>query len=180
MKDSVWFTYKARIQAANRLTRRDFHSQTLLVWYALASAALAIITLRYPHLLGSDTDLVSAVVGVALLVVSTFVTSQDFRGRAIAMRSNYIALQALHDTLEHAVTPPTAIEIAKYGELLASVENHIEMDDKRFRVFYTQKTSRPPSTREKVEVYLYLSIQAAILTLLYAAPLALLTPPLYR
>lgn len=40
MKDSVWFTYKARIQANNRLDWLDFHSQMLLVWYAILSATL--------------------------------------------------------------------------------------------------------------------------------------------
>ncbi|MBK1613075.1 hypothetical protein CKO44_06255 [Rubrivivax gelatinosus] len=171
MKDSIWFTYKARIQAAQRLARSDFHSQALLVWYAFFSAALAIVTVRYPKILGSNTDLTAAVLGVGLLVLSMFVTSQDFRGRSIAMRSNYLALQALHNAMTQA---PSPTDIAKYNELLAAVENHTEIDDKRFRVFHKGKLTRPASRYEAFEIHAYLALRAGILTLLYVAPFGLL------
>ncbi|MDP3874564.1 MAG: SLATT domain-containing protein [Methyloversatilis sp.] len=172
MQDNVWFTYKARIQAAQRLSRNDFHSQALLVWYAFFSAALAVVTVRYPKLLGSDTDLTAAVLAVGLLVMSMFVTSQDFRGRSIAMRSNYLALHALHNALNPAT--PTPADIAKYAELLAAVENHTEMDDKRFRVFHGGQLTRPSTYSEALEVYAYLALRAAIFTLLYVAPFGML------
>lgn len=168
MKDSVWFTYKARIQAAQRLSSNDFHSQALLVWYAFISAALSIVTLRYPQALGVDTDLTAAVLGVGLLVLSMFVTSQDFRGRSIAMRSNYLALQALHNTMGQA--PSTLADITKYSELLSAVENHIALDDKRFRVFHKGQLTRPSTAYEFFEVHAYLGFRAAILTLLYTTP----------
>ncbi|WP_374245036.1 SLATT domain-containing protein [Zoogloea sp.] len=171
MKDSVWFTYKARIQAAERLSSNNFHSQALLVWYAFFSAALAIVTIRYPKIVGEDTDLFSAVLGVGLLVVSMFVTSQDFRGRAISMRSNYIALQLLYKSL--AGNTPNLDQITRYNELLSSVENHSEMDDKQFRVFQNGLTTRMPSRYEKIEVHAYMALRATTLTLLYAAPFAL-------
>jgi len=172
VKDNVWFTYKARIYAAQRLSRNDFHSQALLVWYAFFSAALAVVTVRYPKLLGSDTDLTAAVLGVGLLVLSMFVTSQDFRGRSIAMRLNYLAMQALHTAMAQAT--PTPADIAKYGELLAAVENHTEMDDKTFRVFHKGQLSRPVTRHQVLEVYAYLALRAAILTLLYVAPFVLM------
>ncbi len=170
MKDSIWFTYKARIQAAQRLSSNDFHSQTLLVWYAFVSASLSIVTLRYPQVFGSDTDLTAAVLGVGLLVLSMFVTSQDFRGRSIAMRSNYLALQALHNSMGQTST--TVADISKYNELLSAVENHTELDDKRFRVFHKGQSTRPFTNREYLEVHAYLVVRTTILTLLYTTPFA--------
>lgn len=92
MKDAVWFTYKARIQAHNRLEWLDFHSQMLLVWYAILSAVLGVLALRYEHVLGPDTDLMATVLSVALLGVSLAVTNRDFRVRAMAVRKNYLQL----------------------------------------------------------------------------------------
>ncbi len=172
MKDNVWFTFKARIQAAQRLSRSDFHSQALLVWYAFGSASLAIVNLRHSQLLGSDTDLIAAILGVGLLVVSMFVTSQDFRGRSIGMRTNYLALQALYNEIDQATLTPS--ERAKYNELLAAVENHTEMDDRMFRVFHKGNLTRPPTRYETFEVHAYLALRAAVLTLLYVAPFGLL------
>ena len=178
MKDKVWFTYKARIRAAHRLSKNDFHSQALLVWYAFFSAALAIVTVRYPKLLGSDTDVIAAVLSVGLLVVSMFVTSQDFRGRSIAMRSNYLAMEALYNEMDQAT--PASSDIAKYSELLAAVENHTEMDDKRFRVLHRGQLTRPANRYQWFEVHAYLALRAAILTLLYAMPFGLVLLPTFQ
>lgn len=57
MLNKVWFTYKARIQAHHRLEWMDTHSQFLLVWYAILGAALAVVAIRYPTLLGKNTDI---------------------------------------------------------------------------------------------------------------------------
>lgn len=108
VNDKVWFTYKARIQAHQRLSKNDFHSQVILVWYALISALLAIVAIRYPHFLGSDTDIAAAALSVLLLAVLMLVANRDFRGRAISMRSNYLALQGLHSKMS---SPPTSVEL---------------------------------------------------------------------
>ena len=96
MHDNIWFTYKARIQAHHRLEWLEKHSQFILVWYAILSAVLSIVTLRFPKVLGDNTDIVAAILSVALLGISLIVSNLDFRGRAIAMRRNYIALQRLY------------------------------------------------------------------------------------
>lgn len=170
VQDKLWFTFKARIQAHIRLAKNDFHSQALLVWYAIVSAALSIFAIRYPQILGPDTDILSAVMGVALLAISLFVTNQDFRGRAIAMRSNYLALQDLYDSI--VITgQATKDDVDKYSALLASSENHKEIDDKRFRVFHNgQLTSRKPTCAEKIEVYLKIISTYTILICLYLWP----------
>lgn len=51
MNDSIWFTFKARIRASQRLADTDFHSQILLVWYAFVGTLLSIVTIRHDKVL---------------------------------------------------------------------------------------------------------------------------------
>lgn len=171
MNDKVWFTYKARIQAHIRLSRLDVHSQLLLVWYAILSAALAVVTIRYPHALGRDTDILSAVLSIALLGISLAVANRDYRGRSIAMQRNYLDLQRLYDHIQNTGSSG-APELAQYHDLLAAVENHREIDDKLFRVLHSNTlSSRQPTTVEMAEVYGYLALRVAITSSLYLAPI---------
>lgn len=173
MEDKVWFTYKARIQAQMRLSWLDFHSQLLLVWYAILGASLAIVTIRYPHALGEDTDIFSAVLSIALLGISMAVANRDFRGRSIAMRQNYLDLQHLYDRLMQSGTS-SANDLDRYHELLSSVENHKEIDDKLFRVLHASTLStRKPTHVETIEVYAHLAVRGGITFMLYLAPLVM-------
>lgn len=174
MEDKVWFTYKARIQAQQRLSWLDFHSQLLLVWYAILGASLAIVTIRYPRALGEDTDILAAVLSIALLGISMAVANRDFRGRSIAMRKNYLDLQLLYDRLEQSGTS-SANDLDRYHELLSSVENHKEIDDKLFRVLHASTLrTRKPTHVETIEVYAYLSVRVGLTFMVYLAPLVML------
>lgn len=175
LADKLWFTFKARIRAQERLSRNDFHSQLILVWYALASTIVAVVVIRYPSFLGKDTDIVSASLSIALLVISLLVTNRDFRGRALVMRQNYLAIQSLHNELTFQEVPTrTSDEISKnYQKILSESENHCEIDDKYFRVFQGN-TTRPASYREKIEVGLYLLLRFVILTVVYMLPVFIL------
>lgn len=173
VKDKVWFTYKARIQAQLRLSWLDFHSQLLLVWYAILGASLAIVTIRYPHSLGPNTDIQSAILSIALLGISMAVANRDFRGRSIAMRQNYLDLQRLYDHLNLSGDSSQA-DLDRYHDLLSSVENHKEIDDKLFRVRHAKTLStRKPTHIEIIEVYAYLAARLGVSFALYLAPLVL-------
>lgn len=171
MKDSVWFTYKARIQANNRLDWLDFHSQMLLVWYAILSATLGVLTIRYEHLLGPNTDIMATVLSIALLGFSLAVTNRDFRVRAMLMRKNYLQLQALYRELSLG-TAPTPLQTKQYDELLAECENHREIDDRIARVFATGLTSRQPTAFENCYAISWLGARLVITVALYVLPLA--------
>lgn len=170
MKDSVWFTYKARIQAHHRLDWLDFHSQMLLVWYAILSATLGVLVIRYDHLLGSNTDIIAAVLSIVLLCVSLIVTNRDFRVRAMRMQINYLQLQALYREISSDVGP-TPAQAIQYGELLAECENHGEIDDRIARVFTSGLTSRHPTAFEKCRAIFWLGARLIITIALYALPL---------
>lgn len=169
MRDNIWFTYKARIKAHERLEWMDFHSQYLLVWYALLSAVLAIITTRYPSLLGKDTDILSATLSIGLLAISLSVANRDFRGRAMLMRGNYQELHKLHRTVKSDEL--THAELESYSELLRDCENHRSIDDILARVFATNLTSRRPTGRESTIGYGAVIAKYLIAAALYVGPL---------
>lgn len=169
MKDNVWFTYKARIQAHKRLDWLDFHSQLLLVWYAILNTALGVLTIRYSTLLGPNTDVMATILAVALLGFSLVITNRDFRVRAMLMRNNYLKLQKLHRGLPDD-SAPTTKQANKYDKLLAESENHREIDDRIARVFAKGLTSRSPTVFEISYALLWLTGRFVITAWLYALP----------
>ncbi|MBS9423399.1 SLATT domain-containing protein [Photorhabdus caribbeanensis] len=174
MRDNIWFTYKARINAHHRLEWMEKHSQFLLVWYAILGAVLSVITIRYPRVLGDNTDIWAAILSIVLLGVSLVVSNLDFRGRAIAMRKNYLALQKLYAEIPQG-QPLTSAQIAEYNDLLGEVENHQEIDDKMARVSaHSTLTTRKPTTEEIDEVGRWKILKIVITSLLYLTPLILL------
>lgn len=175
MQNKVWFTYKARIQAHHRLEWLNMHSQLLLVWYAILGAVLSVVVIRYPALFGKNTDILSAVLSIALLGVSLSVANRDFRGRAMEMRKNYLALQKLYDLMKFKSSGEVnETDVIKYHELLNEVENHSDMDDKIFRVKHAAElNTRKPSDREKRQVYTFLIMNNIFLLFSYLAPFIL-------
>lgn len=174
MLDNIWFTYKARIRAQVRLAKNDFHSQGLLVWYAFCGAVLAVVAIRFPQILGAQTDILAAVFSLAILVVSLMVTGRDFRGRSIEMRRNYLALQSLYRQAQQDPSPLSPQQIEnEYGALLDQVENHTSLDDVCARVFNTGKlTSRAPSKLDVARAWGYTVVRRVSLLGLYALPIA--------
>lgn len=175
MEDKLWFTYKARIEAETRLRNNDLHSQVLLVWYAVVSAVFSIIAIRYPQFLGKDTDVISSILSVALLAISMLVANRDYRGRASAMQSNYIAIKRLYEEIK-GTTPSDLASVAKqYADLLESTENHTPYDDRYARVFHGDGlTTRLPSSGEKALLFSHLTFRLLVAFVLYAAPVSLL------
>lgn len=170
MHDNIWFTYKARIQAHHRLEWLEKHSQFILVWYAILSAVLSIVTLRFPKVLGDNTDVVAAILSVALLGISLIVSNLDFRGRAIAMRRNYISLQRLY--FDITTSQQLSLEQKeKYFNLLNEVENHRDIDDKISRVTQVGLKTRIPTQKEKIIVILWILLRIFITAALYILPL---------
>lgn len=170
MKDNIWFTYKARIQAYKRLKWLDFNSQLLLVWYAVISSILGILVIRYTSILGHDTDILSAILSVILLGVSLTVTNLNFGIRANRLRDNYLKLQSLYQNIDEK---PTTEQLHKYHEILEESENHNEMDDRIARVFARKLTSRNPTRSDKCIAYLWIIGKYIIALSLYLLPIAI-------
>ncbi|WP_158151325.1 SLATT domain-containing protein [Pantoea ananatis] len=151
MRDNIWFTYKARINAHHRLEWLEKHSQFILVWYAILSAILSIVAIRFPTVLGNNTDILAAILSVALLGISLVVSNLDFRGRAIVMRRNYLAMQRIYFASADDKNL-TSEQRNQYHELLDEVENHLDIDDKAARVSQADLETRIPTAKEIREV----------------------------
>ncbi|MGN4934152.1 SLATT domain-containing protein [Aeromonas rivipollensis] len=173
MLDNVWFTYKARINAHHRLEWMEKHSQFLLIWYALLGAVLSVVMIRFPQIIGGNTDIWATILSVALLCVSIIVSNLDFRGRSIAMRKNYLALQRLYS--EISLVPSASSDQRKeYIDLLSEVENHKEIDDMASRVAANLTlTTRKPTPIEFRKVRLWKLRRYLFIYFLYLAPLLL-------
>lgn len=171
MKENIWFTFKARIQAHTRLEWLDLHSQLLLVWYAILGTVLSIVSVRYPQALGADTDIFAAILSVALLAVSLSLANRDFRGRALAMRTNYRGLQRLHAQIDKD-NDATPEQLTCYHDLLARSENHRDIDDLIFRVRNSATLeNRRPNPGEVVYAYIWLVSRIFVTVVLYGLPL---------
>lgn len=166
--NDVWFTYKARIAAELRLKNNDVQSQVLLIWYAIASSVIAIIGLKFNNFLGPNTDLYTAILSIFLLAISMLITARDYRGRAISMRSNHIALKLLYDELVIGNLTPQQ-KPKPYSKLLSECENHSSYDDRYFRIF--ANTSRKPSFYEFVVAFIQISLRWLFIFCLYTLPI---------
>ncbi|MBG6070265.1 hypothetical protein IWX87_000005 [Polaromonas sp. CG_9.7] len=150
------------------MKNNDIHSQVLLVWYAIAALVIAIVGLKYKDFLGPDTDLYTATLSIVLLIISMLITARDYRGRAISMRTNHIALKLLYDELNIGnITPQEKPKI--YSKLLSECENHSSYDDRYFRIF--SPTSRIPSYYEKIVEFIEISIRWLCIFILYFLPI---------
>jgi len=144
MNDDIWFTFKSRIAAEVRLKNNDLHSQILLVWYAIASSAAAVVALRYEKFAGPNTDIYTTILSIALLGVSLLVASRDYRGRALQMRANHISLKRLYEELNSGIIPPNK-KPELYSKLLLECENHTTYDYRHFKIFHKSLTSQKPT-----------------------------------
>lgn len=62
------------------------------------------------------------------------VSSRDYRGRALQLRTNHIALKRFYDELQAGIIN-IAAKPEIYSRLLSECENHSSYDDRYFRVF---------------------------------------------
>lgn len=171
--DDIWFTYKARIAAEVRLRNNDLHSQVLLIWYAVLSTAGSIVAIRYGKFLGPDTDILMSVLSVGLLAISMIVASRDFKGRALVMRANHLALKTLYEELKAGTVPATE-KPQRYAKLLQECENHSPYDDRHFRVLNsTGLTSRKPSIADYLLFGLHFLLRVLSIGVVYLLPLSL-------
>lgn len=131
-------TYRARLEAAKRLTRRNHAWNALLVSFATSTTISSIALLVDGNVYGRYGDLLLVCLGVLSLVASMTVTSLNYSGRAKDMFANYRKLQRLSVHLERirlSGTAPNAATVTElsdsYQELLDGSENHTSADFRR-------------------------------------------------
>lgn len=175
-KDNIWFTRKARIRASERLLSNDFHSQCLLVYYSALLAIVSILDLKYNLMFNGKSSEILCALSVLVLVGSLFISSVNFKGRGLAFKDNYIALQALYERIDIRHSPVLhKQDIDDYLELLKNCENHSPLDDLYARVIAgSGLTSRIPSKLDVAWLCFNLFFRFIFLSVLYVLPIALL------
>lgn len=177
ISENIWFTRKARIQASERLSSNDNHSQILLVIYSIINTCLAVMLIKKITFLGNNTDLILVIMSVIILVTSLVVANKNFKGRSLTLKAHYIELQRLYfeatDAEEKESENKEKLKVIRkeYTKLLDIVENHAPIDDVVFRVFNSKSLdSRKPTNQEIIMAYSYKIIRFYLLTALYLLP----------
>lgn len=127
-KDTVWWTRKARIQAAKRLQSNDFASQLILLWYSSFTVCMSIYELKKPTDSG-DFAIVMVILSVLILCASLYISNRNFKERAVSLKNCYEHLSELEGTLRN----PSCNLIqanSDYKTILGSSENHEDIDFK--------------------------------------------------
>ncbi|AJQ29353.1 SLATT domain-containing protein [Pelosinus fermentans] len=140
----IWITRLCRIEASKRLDSNDSFTQALLIYYSAIITALSIWVFfieKTSQNNESKASLILLISSIALTMYSTFIVSKAYKERAIKMKYNYIALDALSkdmnklkaDFQENFIEKDKLINEAaeldkKYLSLLQEAENHTGYD----------------------------------------------------
>lgn len=131
LSNTIWWTRKARIQAAERLLANDFHTQLILVWYSTFSVGASIYFLKFAP--QSDIANVSMVIySVMILSMSLFMSGRNFKERGMLMKQCYLQLDMLYryaKAAEKKSDEKVILRISEeYQNVVNASENHKELD----------------------------------------------------
>jgi hypothetical protein len=179
LRDNIWFTRKAWINAEKRLLNNDLHAQFLLVAYSIYSIALSVIVLKVPMIEADVSSVFSISLSVGILGASLFLATRSFKDRASAFKASYISLQELAlrlDQIDWAITlkEKKSLYLAatkEYTDILKSTENHSEFDDLYARFTAKNLTTRTLTNLECAWVLLNVGLRLLVLALMYFAPI---------
>lgn len=171
--NNIWFTRKARIRASERLLENDFHAQCILIYYSSLVVCVSILDLGVDDIFNGKAGVILCALSVAVLVLSSFITSINFKGRGLAFKDNYISLHALYEKVNASNTQQLSpIQTDEYFELLKNCENHLDLDDLYARVIYCKNnTSRKASSQEVINIYTYIIKKKITILALYIIPI---------
>lgn len=169
--DKIWKSMRARIRAEKRLRSNDFHGRLILLWYSFFSVATSIYYLKFNTSSGYIS--VSWVVfSVLILVIATFLSSVNFKGKAELMRQCHLALSLLYNNGKANCDDETK-KIEKYAEILNISENHTTTD--YIAAMWSAKLSGEEITEvitsySKAQVIIFWILRFITLVVLYSCP----------
>jgi hypothetical protein len=172
LKNKIWFTYTARIEAYRRLKSQSFWASLLLCLYSLANLVCSIISIPIPILFGKHTGILLVVLSVISFVFSLLIVSYKFDDRALAMKENYLDLQRLYENLKRDTNGNIDKYIDQYISILERNENHNIIDDIINRI--NKKTSRDISKKEWFYYYTYRFLKFTFIIIILAIPITLI------
>lgn len=189
LKDRIWFTRIARIQAEKRLLSNELHSQLLLMFYSVYSIALSVAQLQYKPISDEAASVIGIILSVTLFGLAFHLNGRGFSARAQRLKENYTRLQLLLGRIELAecqanphVLQSTIVSVqAEYAAAIAGSENHITMDDRCARYPYDQsKLTRPLGRLDYIFILVYRGYRILGLAFLYLSPLVIYSYLLFK
>lgn len=126
-KNQVYTTRKARINASERLMKKEGFIQGINIYYSCILIAFSIYGLKNQSYILS---LLSTIASISLTLSLLYVGAQKYSERAADLKKNYIQLQELYFKIEGITeeTPELIKYREEYIELLNNSENHSELD----------------------------------------------------
>ncbi|MCK4091356.1 SLATT domain-containing protein [Acinetobacter radioresistens] len=161
MADSnIWWTRKAKIHHESRLLKLERHSQLLLIWYSFFTLCASILSSseNTRQIVGMDSsfdpNLLTAF-SILTLIMSCFVSSLNFKERAIKIKNCYEELAILSDSEPNCKK--------RYSEILGRCENHTEIDFlyAKFNLYYSIDPANrkdPKYIDKTITIYEYIKI----------------------
>ncbi len=122
LKDNIWKTRKARINASERLLSKANFIKFLNVYYSCVLIILSIIDITSSSI---DMSVESLCLSIILTISLVYLDSQLYLDRANDLKKNYIDLQKLINEINDENCDKISEE---YIKLLEKTENHTEYD----------------------------------------------------
>lgn len=119
---NIYLTAKARMVAETRLKTAETVSQILMAWYSVCLIGLSLLDLSQSYRV-RDVSVMTAILSVAVLATSIFLSSRNFSIRAAGFRDCYLKLQKIYWS---KASPDEKAEI--YATTLPLFENHLQRD----------------------------------------------------
>lgn len=177
LSDKIWWTKKAQIQTEKRFLSHDFHTKSLLFFYALYSCIFAVYYLKNPSKGLSDVGWVSF--SVLILGLTGFISGFYFKERARVVKEGYESLGKLYNQVTE--TDADLAEISKeYDRIISVYENHTDQD---FHIALCEtylcnsnpntNLTKHPTTYIKFLFIVYKTFKFLSLLILYFFPLVL-------
>jgi hypothetical protein len=139
LEKRAFTTYKARVRAHERLTRRNNAWNASLVSASTATTIASVGLLVNRSMYGEHGDAIMLVVAIVSLVASLVVSSVNYGARARSMEASYKKIQEISSTAEDLRNDPDPVSYRRYVELhreyqiaLESSENHTSADYHRW------------------------------------------------
>lgn len=179
LSENIWLTYQARLQASKRLAKNGFHSNNILITYAIINICIAVMAIKEIGLISEQKDLFLIVMAIILLVAVLLITSQKFKEKSLLLKSHanelykvyYQALEAedldSKDRLTHLRK--------RYEKILNSKEVHKPIDEIMMQEPELNFSSKNMAKSiESTKVVSYKVSRLLTLGLLYLCPIIVL------
>lgn len=167
-KNQVYTTRKARINASERLMKKEGFIQGINIYYSCILIAFSVYGLKNQSYILS---LLSTIASISLTLSLLYVGAQKYSERSTALKKNYIQLQELYYKIEGITNEtPELIEYREeYIELLNNSENHSELD-----YLKAQVSLEKASVKNTLKYYAVISWYWFLKVLMVVAPIVVI------